>query len=118
MKTNPSTIEILESRIALSTFIVLNTSDSGTGSLRKAVLDANAHAGADTIVFKLPAAVAPAVNTILLTGGEMAITDKLTITGPGMNKLIIDGNNASRIFDINDGNNTTDSPVSISGLAF
>src|SRR5437762_2979808 len=103
MKTNPFSIEILESRIASSTFTVLNTADSGTGSLRKAVLDANAHAGADTIVFKLPAPPASGANTILLTGGQIDITGKLTITGPGSNKLILDGNNASRIFLIDDG---------------
>jgi hypothetical protein len=35
----------------MATFTVTNTNDSGAGSLRQAVLDANAAAGADTIVF-------------------------------------------------------------------
>ena len=35
----------------MATFTVTNTADSGAGSLRQAVLDANAAAGADTIVF-------------------------------------------------------------------
>jgi hypothetical protein len=41
----------LEDRSLPSTFMVTNTLDSGPGSLRQAVLDANGNAGADTIVF-------------------------------------------------------------------
>lgn len=37
-----------------ATFTVLNTNDSGPGSLRQAILDANASPGADTIVFNIP----------------------------------------------------------------
>jgi hypothetical protein len=39
-----------------STFTVTNTLDSGAGSLRKAILDANAHAGGDRIFFNIPGA--------------------------------------------------------------
>ncbi len=35
-------------------FTVTNTNNSGAGSLRQAILDANAFAGADTIVFNIP----------------------------------------------------------------
>ncbi|MFO0804036.1 MAG: hypothetical protein U0791_13060 [Gemmataceae bacterium] len=35
-------------------YVVSNTNDSSTGSLRKAIQDANANAGADTIVFAIP----------------------------------------------------------------
>src|SRR5262245_11539404 len=41
------TIEALEERTVPSTFTVINLADSGTGSLRQAVLDANANPGAD-----------------------------------------------------------------------
>ncbi|MGA9333057.1 MAG: hypothetical protein WBV39_02150, partial [Rudaea sp.] len=34
-----------------NTSTVTNTNDSGAGSLRQAVIDANSHAGADTILF-------------------------------------------------------------------
>src|SRR5262249_53152660 len=34
--------------------VVTNTNDSGTGSLRQAILDANAHAGPDAVVFSIP----------------------------------------------------------------
>jgi hypothetical protein len=40
----------------LATFTVTNTSDSGAGSLRQAILDANANPGADTIDFNIPGA--------------------------------------------------------------
>lgn len=47
-------LEILEDRLALSA-IVLNTNDSGSWSLRQAILDANATLGADLIEFNLAA---------------------------------------------------------------
>ncbi len=43
--------EVLEDRSLLSTFTVLNLNDSGPGSLRQAVLDANATAEFDQIAF-------------------------------------------------------------------
>ncbi|MFO7889579.1 MAG: right-handed parallel beta-helix repeat-containing protein [bacterium] len=39
------------------TFIVTNTDDSGVGSLRQAMEDADSHTGADTIVFQIPEGV-------------------------------------------------------------
>ena len=70
------------------TFTVNNLNDSGSGSLRQAVLDANANGGYDEIQF--------AVNgTILLTSGEIVISDALTISGPGASRLTVSGNGAS-----------------------
>src|SRR5688572_8562574 len=48
-------IELLEARRLLSGFEVTSTDDSGAGSLRQAILDANASPGADTISFNLAA---------------------------------------------------------------
>ena len=45
------TTESLEQRIVLSNYEVLNTFNSGPGSLRQAIIDANGHAGKDRIVF-------------------------------------------------------------------
>jgi hypothetical protein len=76
-------------------YTVTNTNDSGPGSLRQAVLDANASVTVvDTINF------APNVTGVItLTSGEITITDRsLTISGPGRDVLAISGNNASRIF--------------------
>ena len=36
------------------TFTVANTADTGTGSLRQAIADANGHPGLDTIAFNIP----------------------------------------------------------------
>ena len=60
------------------TFVVTNTSDSGAGSLRQAILDANARVGPDTITFAIPGA---GVRTITLASLLPAITDPVTIDG-------------------------------------
>ena len=95
-------LESLEDRHLLSTFSVLNFLDSGPGSLREAITNANGAPGADLIRF------APAARdgTIALTSGQLSITDDLTIDGPGANRLTISGNNASRVFSIS--GSTTD----------
>src|SRR6516162_5444050 len=46
-------LERVEDRVLPSTFMVTNTNDSGEGSLRQAILDANAHPGLDTIAFHI-----------------------------------------------------------------
>lgn len=76
-----------------ATFTVTNTNDAGAGSLRQAILDANGAAGADTIVFQ-----AGVTGTITLTTGQLALTDSVTINGPGAANLTVSGNNASRVF--------------------
>lgn len=57
---------------------VSNTADSGAGSLRQAMLDANAAAGADQIHFAIPD---PGVKTIALLTQLPAVTESLTIDG-------------------------------------
>ncbi len=42
-------------------------------------------------------------GTIILTTGQLFIPNNLTINGPGVNLLTIDGNANSRIFDIGPG---------------
>ena len=42
------------SQAEANTYTVTTTTDSGAGSLRKAITDANAHAGPDTIAFNVP----------------------------------------------------------------
>ena len=46
-------LEDLEERVVPATYVVTNTQDSGAGSLRQAVLNANANAGFDTITFAI-----------------------------------------------------------------
>ncbi|MCA9123215.1 MAG: DUF11 domain-containing protein [Planctomycetaceae bacterium] len=80
----------------LATFFVTNLNDSGAGSLRQAVLEANLAAGADNIQFQGDAST----GTIDLTSGEIQIADTLTIAGPGAQNLTIDARTQSRIFNI------------------
>src|ERR1044071_9162559 len=88
--------------------VVLNTNDNGPGSLRQAIVDASADAtalGYDIISF-----TPQVTGTIVLTNGELSISQGLTINGPGANVLAVSGNNASRVFHFAGG------IVSISGL--
>jgi len=83
-------------------FTVTNTNDGPVaaagdlpGSLRQAIFDANALAGADTIDFDASFNVA---QTITLSAGSLVITEDLTITGKGQNLLTISGNDATNVF--------------------
>jgi uncharacterized protein (TIGR03437 family) len=61
----------------LATFTVTNTNDSGPGSLRQAIIDANANAGLDTINFN----TGSGVQTIQPTSALPTITSPVTIDG-------------------------------------
>ncbi|MCH8902269.1 MAG: CSLREA domain-containing protein, partial [Chloroflexi bacterium] len=78
--------------------------DDGAGNctLRAAIEEANALAGADTIT--LPA------GSYALTGGELDITDDLTITGAGPATTFVDGGLVARVFRI------SSATVEISGV--
>jgi hypothetical protein len=80
--------------------VVTNTNDSGAGSLRQALLNANATAGADTITFVGSVFTDATPDIITLTSGELTITDDVTIVGTGASQLTISGNNASSVFEI------------------
>ena len=100
--------------VSANTFTVTNTGDNGgvdpapgagTGTLRQAIIDANATAGADTISF-----AASVTGTITLGGPLPQITQDVTINGPGAGVLAVSGSNLYRVFDI------FDVIVTISGL--
>jgi hypothetical protein len=76
-------------------FTVINLNDSGTGSLRQAVLDAEASSGPDRVLFQSGLS-----GTINLTGGEINISEGLEIVGPGAGALTINasGSPGDRIF--------------------
>ena len=61
-----------------ATLVVTTTSDSGSGSLRQAILDANATNGLDSIVFQIPGT---APFTITPLAALPAITDPVVIDG-------------------------------------
>ncbi len=63
----------------LATFTVANTNDAGLGSLRQAIIDANAAAGADTIAFNIGAF--GSVQTIAPASALPTITDPVLLDG-------------------------------------
>jgi hypothetical protein len=96
----------------MTSFTVTNLFDSGEGSLRQAIVDANARSGADEIVFD------PTLKggTIELTGGELTIADALTIQGFDDEFLTIDAGKTERIFKIEDADDTQEIEVFINSL--
>jgi hypothetical protein len=90
-------LELLEDRVVPSIYWVKNTLDSGPNSFRQAVLDTNAHLGADEIGFK-----SSAFGTIKLTS-ELLLTGDLTISGPGASALVVSGKNTTRVFEVASG---------------
>lgn len=88
----------------MTTYTVTNTSDSGAGSLRQAMLDANANAGNDVIEFNIGGGGA---QTIDLLSDLPTLTDGLTIDGstqPGYSGtplIAIGGNWSNNIFILN-----------------
>lgn len=79
--------------IPLTVFTVSNANDTGAGSLRQAIVDANTTPGADVIDIT-------AVGTVNLLNPLPTITESLTIQGPGAELFRIDGQDLYRVFDI------------------
>jgi hypothetical protein len=99
---------LVEVYAGVQILIVTNTADSGVGSLRQALADANS---GETIQF------APVLNgqTIALTSGELVIDKNITISGPDPNLLSVSKTSSSppqRIFHVMPGH-----AVTIEGLA-
>jgi hypothetical protein len=118
-------MESVEGRFLFSTFTVTNSNDSGAGSLRQAILDANKTTAADTIKFSIgsgqktisPKTALPGISqpTILdattqpgfagkplieLSGAAAGHIDGLKLTGTGITVkgLIVDRFGGSGIF--------------------
>jgi hypothetical protein len=92
----------LAMQVRAATITVTNTNDSGPGSLRQALANAN---NGDSINFSV-------TGTISLTSGGLQVTKNVTISGPGANQLAVDGNQALFVFGI-----FPQRTVSISGLS-
>ncbi|MDB5355894.1 MAG: Cna domain protein [Phycisphaerales bacterium] len=113
-------VEKLETRTLFSAFTVTNTADSGAGSLRQAILDANLNADAqgvpDSITFNFASS---GVQTISPLSPLPAITDVLVLDGTSQL-----GYAGSPLVEINGGSPgaggiglEVDSPSKIEGLA-
>ena len=118
-------LESLEPRQMLSINTVTTNADFGAGSLRQAIIDANATSANDDIVFA-SSLFTNGVSTITLGSAALptiAATSgagSLAITGPGASSLIISGNNGNNsrnfsIFNIASGGNLSISGVTVSG---
>jgi hypothetical protein len=90
--------------LSAATFTVTNTGDNlgvnpapgaGTGTLRQAIIDANATAGADTIDFQ-----AGVTGTITLGSALPQITERVKINGPGAGVLTVSGASAFQVLNI------------------
>jgi hypothetical protein len=90
-------------------FTVTNTKDAGEGSLRQAILNANAHPGPDTIRFDSVTGPFATPQTIALESELPNITGELTIDGYIEGRLwkptgvTLSGGNAHRVFTVASG---------------
>jgi hypothetical protein len=116
-------LAVAATSLAGATFTVTNTNDSGAGSLRQAILDANANPGLDTIAFNIPGSgvhtFQPLLSTMFIT--DPVVIDGFTQAGSSPNTLLV-GNDAVYTFEI-DGSGLTNnlfyiqtSGVTIRGL--
>ena len=109
LNVNPTGIIVVNSNAD-----TVDDPSSGVITLRDAILQANADAGEDLIVFDR--SVFSNAQTITLAGGELDITHNLDIIAPtnsltGANLVEVSGNNSSRVFEIESG-----ATVSLDGL--
>jgi hypothetical protein len=89
----------------LATFTVTTPADGGVGSLRQAILDANANPGVDTIQ------LAAGRYLLLIVGagedagatGDLDITDDVILVGQGADRTMIDGAFLDRILEVHSG---------------
>lgn len=93
LATSVSIICLIALNVQAAPILVANTDDSGAGSLRQALADAN---DGDTISFGV-------TGTITLSTGELVVDKSLTISGPGPSNLAVDANLTGRVFHISSG---------------
>gem|GEM_PF-3504701 len=91
-------------------FEVENLDDAGAGSLRQAIIDANANPGPDAITFADGLS-----GSIVLSSGSLTISDDLALQGPGSSTVTVSGNNNSRVFETNNSDEAM-ARVDIAGL--
>jgi hypothetical protein len=88
--SRPLTLEYLEERSTPATFLVSSLADAGPGTLRQAIIDANANPDPDVIVFDAPttrgtiaASTTDAASSAAFGPTAFAITTPVTILGSG-----------------------------------
>ena len=93
---------LFASAVPAAVYNVTTTTDGGAGSLRQAVIDANANAGTDQI--NLPSGTY--LLTLAGTGedaaatGDLDITESVDIIGAGADVTTVDGSGLDTVFDV------------------
>ena len=117
----------LEERVVPATFTVVNNSDSGAGSLRQAIIDANdeiINPGADIILFAANLTTSAPATINLSTSGDgtagpsaFGITSDITITGPnGANGITLNNTFINqRLFYVSAAGSLTLDSLTLSG---
>jgi len=109
-RVRPS-FDVLEDRLMPSTFTVTNLADSGAGSLRDALTQANAQSGPSTINFGVTGA-------ITLESALPDLSQNISILGPGPASLTVQRDASAPafgIFTIDPGETVTIAGLTISG---
>lgn len=95
LKTTLTALLITCGQAPAATFTVTSLFDSGPGSLRGCIAQANQSPGGDTIVFNTSLA------GTLRPQSQMIVEDSVVIIGPSSRSVIIDGSNSSVLLNIN-----------------
>ena len=89
-------MEVLEDRIALATFLVVNSFDGGPGSLRDAIAQADQSGGTNRVVI-----TSKVDQPIVLTKGQLDIATSLSIENQSGHPVeISQSTSGSRVFEI------------------
>lgn len=108
-------LECLEDRCTPASFTVMNNSDTGMGSLRQAIADANLASGPHTISF-----AGGVTGAIQLQSQLPALSESIDINGPGSSVLSVTGLGGAggadfRLFVINAGVSCSITDLMLSG---
>jgi hypothetical protein len=95
-----------------NSFEVSTSADSGAGSLREAIDNANSNPGDDTITFQ------SGLGDIVITSAPLLVTEGVTFDGPGSSELSIVRNGSFSLFTVNIANTATAFDVTFNGLDF
>jgi hypothetical protein len=106
-------LEAKQAKISQKNFIVTSMADAGEGSLRQAILKANAHAGPDTISFDSTSGLFDTAQIIKLTSKLPDLVGEITIDGYIKGRLwkatgvTISGSHKFRVFSVAPGAKVT-----------
>jgi hypothetical protein len=98
-----------DATFVLPDFVVTNTLDSGPGSLRQAIANANAAPGTQIIVFDFPA-----VSGTINLASPIPVTQSVIIEGPGSGNIRVAGTGSNTLFAASGGASLTIEQITLS----